>query len=196
MRDLSTVCVFAGSSPGRRPEYADAARHLGRHLAGAGVALVYGGARGGLMGAVADAALAAGGAVTGVIPRHLVDHEVAHLGLTELKLVGSMHERKALMAELADGFVSLPGGFGTLEETFETLTWTQLGLHTKPTGLLDVAGYFDPLNAFLDRAVEEGFLRPGHRAQVLTDDDPKRLLSRMAALELAPVAKWIDRTDR
>ncbi len=173
--------MFSGSSPGARPEYAEAAHRLGEEIVGRGMGLVYGGASVGLMGAVADAALAAGGEVIGVIPRSLVDREVAHLDLKDLRVTGSMHERKALMAELADGFVALPGGLGTLEELAEVLTWSQLGLHRKPCGLLDVAGFWAPLLAFLDHAVDEGFVRAEHRTQVLVDDDPGGLLDALAA---------------
>lgn len=156
--------------------------------------VVYGGGHVGLMGAVADAALAAGGSVVGVIPQHMVDREVAHLGLTELRVVRSMHERKAMMAELSDGFLALPGGLGTLEELFEVWTWGQLGLHRKPYGLLDVAGFFQPLLAFLDHQVAERFVRPEHRAMLVVETDPGRLVQRMAAHPPAPLAKWIDRS--
>lgn len=176
---MHTVCVFSGSSPGSRPEYLSAARALGREIALRGIRLVYGGASVGLMAAVADAALAAGAEVVGIIPRHLADKEVAHRRLTELRITSSMHERKALMAELSDGFVALPGGFGTLEEFTEILTWSQLGLHSLPSGLLDVAGYYRPLLAFLDHAVEEHFVRPEHRELLLVDTAPDRLLDAM-----------------
>jgi uncharacterized protein (TIGR00730 family) len=176
---VTRICVFCGSSPGVRPSYARAARDLGGLLARRGIGLVYGGGSEGLMGAVADAALAAGGEVIGVIPRSLVDRELAHARLTQLHVVRSMHERKALMAELSDAFVTLPGGFGTLDETCEMLTWTQLGIQSKPCGILDVEGYFAPLFAFLDSAVEEGFLRPENRALVVEDTEPERLLSRL-----------------
>src|SRR5690242_19117334 len=156
---MKRVCVFAGSSAGVRPEYVSAAADFGTVLAGRGIELVYGGARVGLMGAVAGAVLAGGGRVTGVIPKALVEKEVAHGGLTELRVVTSMHQRKALMADLADAFIALPGGWGTLDEMFEILTWAQLGLHRKPCGLLNVFGYFDRLLAFLDHTMEEGFVR-------------------------------------
>jgi uncharacterized protein (TIGR00730 family) len=190
---LKRICVFAGSSPGSRDEYRAAARELGQTLARREMGLIYGGARVGLMGALADAALAARGHVTGIIPELLVAKEIAHDGLSELRVVRSMHERKAMMAELADGFVALPGGWGTLEEFFEILTWAQLGLHQKPFGLLNVLGYFDPLLAFISHAVDEGFLRREHAAMVSVSGSPDALLDMLAAYH-APVApKWIDR---
>lgn len=194
MPDLRRVCVFSGSSSGARPDYENTAVALGRLLADRGIGVVYGGAAVGLMGSVADAALAAGGEVVGVIPEALVAKEIAHPGLTELRVVGSMHERKAAMADLADAFVALPGGLGTLEETFEMLTWTQLGLHGSPVGLLDVCGFFTDLGRFLDHAVAEGFLRPPHRDLALVDEDPARLLDRLAQFEAPTVPKWIDRS--
>ena len=175
--------------------YAEAARALGETLAERGLGLVYGGGNVGLMGVVADAALAAGAEVIGVIPRALVAREVAHQGLTELRVVGSMHERKALMSELADGFIALPGGIGTLEEWFETWTWAQLGLHTKPFGLLDVAGYYGQLLGFLDHVVAERFVHPDHRSMVLVDTDPGHLLDRMRAYIPPVVDKWIERKE-
>ena len=190
---LRRVCVFCGSSEGTRPDYLDAATALGETLAGRGIGLVYGGAHVGLMGRVADACRAAGGAVTGVIPERLVDAEVAHTGLDDLRVVGSMHERKALMADLSDGFVALPGGFGTFEEFCEVVTWSQLGLHPvpKPCGLLDVAGFYAPLVALFDRGVDEGFIRPVHRGLVLSGDDPGALLDDLAAWTPPPVTrKW------
>ena len=194
MSGLRSVCVFSGSSPGARPSYTETATALGREVATRGMRLVYGGASVGLMGAVADAALAAGGEVVGVIPQHLVDREVAHDGLTELRVTGSMHERKALMADLADGFVALPGGLGTLEELAEVLTWSQLGLQSKPCGLLDVEGFFDPLLAFLDHTVAERFVSTEHRALVLAADRPDALLDLLAGWRPgAPGAKWLDR---
>lgn len=176
---LGSVCVFCGAKPGADPAYMADAIALGRALAGRGIRLVYGGAHVGVMGAVADAALGAGGEAVGVIPRHMVDNEVAHEGLTRLHVVASMHERKALMAELADGFVAMPGGLGTLEELAEILTWSQLGLHTKPVGILDPRGYFDHLLRFLDHAVDEQFVLPEHRALLLNDQDPAALLEAM-----------------
>jgi uncharacterized protein (TIGR00730 family) len=177
---LNRVCVFCGSSPGARPEYGTAARQLGATLARRGVGLVYGGASVGIMGTLANAVLAHGGEVVGVIPRALVEREVAHAGLTRQHVVDSMHERKATMAELADAFVALPGGLGTMEELFEIWTWGLLGLHGKAFGLLDVAGYYAPLTRFLDHGVAEGFIREAHRAMVLVDTDPERLLDRLA----------------
>ena len=193
--DLRRLCVFCGSSLGATPAYADAARALAGELAGRAIGLVYGGAHVGLMGVVADACRAAGVEVTGVIPAALVEAEVAHTGLDDLRVVGSMHERKALMAELADGFVALPGGFGTLEEFCEVLTWSQLGLHAspKPCGLLDVAGFFTPLLALFDGAVEQGFIRAEHRGLVLGATEPGRLLDALAAWEPPPpTRKWVD----
>jgi len=190
------ICVYCGSSPGARPEYLEAAEELGRLLAERGIGLVYGGANVGLMGAVADACRDAGGAVTGVIPWALRDREIAHVGLDDLRFVGSMHERKALMADLADGFVALPGGVGTLEELVEVMTWTQLGLHRKPCGVLDVCGYYGHLLAFLDHAVDERFLRPEHRGLLVCEEEPEALLDAFAAWQAPTVAKWMDRSTR
>lgn len=173
------VCVFCGSREGDRPLYRDAAAELGTLIARAGHGVVYGGGNIGLMGIIADAALAAGGEVIGVIPRHLLDREVAHGDLSTLHVVGSMHERKALMAELADVFVAAPGGFGTLDELCEILTWAQLGLHRKPCGLLNTAGYFDPLLAMFDHAVREGFLSAAHRQLMPSEQHAQRLLDRL-----------------
>lgn len=178
---MQRICVYCGSSIGARPAYRDAAERLGRALARRGLGVVYGGGNVGLMGVVADAALAAGGEVIGVIPEALMAWEVGHLGLTRLHVVGSMHERKALMAELADGFIALPGGIGTLEELFEMWTWGQLGYHRKPLALLDVAGYFSQLEGFIDHMVAEGFLKAAHRAFILNDADPERLLDRFSS---------------
>lgn len=189
---MTRVCVFAGSSPGSRPEYRTAAEGLGRELAARNIDLVYGGARLGLMGAVADAVLAAGGNVTGVIPGALAEKEVAHSGLSDLRVVSSMHERKALMAELADGFVALPGGWGTLDEFFEILTWAQLGIHRKPCGLLNVAGYFDGLLAFLEHSHVEGFVRREYQSMITVAESPGALLERLAAYRPPLVEKWID----
>ena len=177
---LKRVCVFCGSSDGARPAYRAAAERLGEAIAASRVALVYGGSNIGLMQAVADAVLGAAGQAIGVIPEHLVAREIAHPGLTELHVVRTMHERKALMADLADAFVVLPGGLGTLEEFLEVITWSQLGLHAKPAGLLNVAGYWDALLHLLDHGVREGFVRPGQRERLLVDDDPARLLARIA----------------
>jgi uncharacterized protein (TIGR00730 family) len=188
---MKRLCVFCGSSSGSRPEYLAAAREMGRILGEEGIGLVYGGASVGLMGAVADAVLAGGGTVTGVIPRHLVSKEIAHAGLTELRVVGSMHERKALMAELSDGFVALPGGFGTFEELCEVLTWSQLGLHQKPIGILNVAGYYDPLLALFDQGVRERFVREQHRQLVLSAGDPRQLLQLLRSYRPVAQPKWI-----
>jgi uncharacterized protein (TIGR00730 family) len=177
---LRSICVFCGASTGHDPRYAAAAADVGERLARRGIQLVYGGSRLGLMGTVADAALAAGGRVVGVIPRGLVDRELAHPGVTELRIVDTLHERKGVMAELSDGFIALPGGLGTLEELAEVLSWAQLDLHVKPVGLLDVAGYFGRLEAFLDHAVTEGFIAERHRRLLLVEDDLDRLLASFA----------------
>jgi len=176
---MPAVCVFCGSAFGRRQAYKDAAVEVGRLLAESGFTLVYGGGNVGLMGVVADACLAAGGQVVGVIPQSMVERELAHRGLTELHIVGSMHERKALMAERADAFLALPGGFGTFDELFEILTWRQIRIHQKPVGLLNVAGYFDPLLALADHAVEEGFLRATDRPNLMAETDAAVLLNRL-----------------
>jgi uncharacterized protein (TIGR00730 family) len=189
---MERVCVFCGSSPGRDPAYVDAARRMGRALAARGLGLVYGGGSVGLMGALADAALEAGGEVVGVIPRALQRRELAHGGLTRLHVVRSMHERKAKMAELAGGFVALPGGLGTLEELAEVLTWAQLGLHALPCGVLDVGGYYRPLVSFFDAAAAEGFVRPEHRRLVLVATEPDALLDAMARWRPPPIERWID----
>jgi len=180
MTTLRRVCVFCGSSTGTDPVYAEAARAMGAALAAGGVELVYGGGAVGLMGILADAVMAAGGRVTGVIPVGLFSREVRHDAVTELHEVASMHERKALMYELSDAFVALPGGLGTLDELFETLTWAQLGLHSKPVGLLDVDGYYDPLLAFLRHATDAGFVKERHLTMLLSDASPDALLSRLA----------------
>jgi uncharacterized protein (TIGR00730 family) len=191
------LCVFCGSRPGTRPVYAETARRLGAALAGRGLGLVYGGGAVGLMGVVADAALAAGGEVVGVIPRKLSSKEIAHGGLTELHVVGTMHERKALMADRADGFIALPGGYGTCDELFEIVTWAQLGLHSKPIGLLNVAGYFDPLLAWCDHMVGEGFLKPEYRALLLVAGTVEGMLERVLSFR-PPAApeRWIGPGDR
>jgi len=188
---VNSLCVFCGSQPGASPAYAEAATRVGRALAGRGWTMVYGGGRVGLMGILADAALAAGGKVIGVIPAALAQREVAHQRVTGLEVVGSMHERKARMAELADGFLALPGGIGTLEEWFEAWTWSQLGIHPKPCGLLNVAGYYDPLLAFLDSMTDERFLSSGHRAMAIVDDEVEPLLDRLAAYQPPAVPRWI-----
>jgi uncharacterized protein (TIGR00730 family) len=189
---MRRVCVYAGSNPGTHPAYAEAARALATELAGRGIGLVYGGGKVGLMGVIADTALAAGGEAIGVMPQALIDREIGHAGLTELKVVGSMHERKALMAELADAFVALPGGIGTLEELIEVYTWSQLGIHDKACGVLNVRGYYDGLATFLDHAVSEGFLRPQHRAVLSVAEDPATLLDALAAYEPPRVGKWLE----
>lgn len=188
-----SVCVFCGSSPGSRPVYAEAARRVGAALAAADLGLVYGGGRVGLMGCVADAALAAGGRVLGVIPEPLAIKELAHGGVTELLVVPGMHERKALMALHADAFLTLPGGIGTFEEFFEIWTWAALGLHRKPIGLLNVDGYFDPLLQLLDHAIDAQFLRPQHRRLLVVSDDPERLVQALPDYVPPPPGPlWID----
>ena len=189
MPALRSICVFCGASSGGDPRYAAAAAAVGERLAERGIQVVYGGGRRGLMGTLADAALAAGGRVVGVIPRGLVDRELAHPEVSELRIVDTLHERKAQMADLADGFIALPGGLGTLEELAEVLSWAQLDLHDKPVGLLDVGGYFEALEAFLDHAVAEGFVAERHRRLLLRDDDLDRLLDRFAAWE-APAGRF------
>jgi hypothetical protein len=193
---MKAVCVFCGSSPGRQPGFVEAAAALGRTIARRGSTLVYGGAQVGLMGVVANAAMDEGGEVHGVITRALESKEITHRGLTHLDVVDTMHERKAAMADRAEGFVMLPGGFGTLDEFFEAVTWTQLGVHDKPCGILDVAGYFSPLRALLDNATGQGFVRAEHRNLVMFDPDPGALLDRMEVWEPVVIDKWIDRDDR
>ncbi len=193
---LDRLCVFCGSSPGHNPAYVAAAAQLGKLLAELGIGVVYGGASIGLMGALADAAQAAGGEVIGVIPRALVEWEVAHTGLADLRVVGSMHERKALMAELSDGFIALPGGIGTLEELFEVWTWAQLGSHGKPCALLNVLGFYDRLLAFLDSVVGEGFLRPPHRTMLLVGETCEGLLEKMESYRAPAKTKWVSREER
>jgi uncharacterized protein (TIGR00730 family) len=192
---LQRICVFCGSRPGERPEYLEAGRALGSELARRGLGLVYGGAKVGVMGAVAATALEGGAEVIGVIPKALMRKEVAHDGLSDLRIVGSMHERKQQMADLADGFVALPGGLGTLEELFETLTWGQLGMHGKPCGLLNAGGYFGRLLEFLDHAVAEGFVPEAHRAMILVGSSPARLLDGMDAYRPPRVQKWLEREE-
>jgi uncharacterized protein (TIGR00730 family) len=188
---IARICVYCGSNTGANPAYATAARHLGTLLGERGMGLVYGGGKVGLMGLVADAALAAGAEVIGVIPEALRAREVGHTGLTELRVVGTMHERKAVMEDLSDGFVALPGGLGTLDELFEILTWAQLGMHRKPCGLLDVEGFFAPLIAWLDHATAEGFIRPQHRAVIAVDTDAARLLDQFADYQAPALGKWV-----
>ena len=186
------VCVYAGSNPGSNPAYAEATTALGNELAARGIGVVYGGGKVGLMGVIADAVLAAGGEAIGVMPQALIDREIGHTGLTELQVVDSMHERKALMAELADAFIALPGGIGTLEELIEVYTWSQLGIHDKACGVLNVRGYYDGLATFLDHAVSEGFLRAQHRAVLSISADPADLLDALAAYEPPRVSKWLE----
>ena len=191
MPTLGRLCVFCGASPGHDPRYLALARSVGAGLAARGIGLVYGGGRVGLMGAVADGALAGNGEVIGVIPRRLVDRELAHRGLSSLHIVESLHERKAAMAELSDGFIALPGGLGTLEELSEVASWAQLDLHAKPIGLLGPGGYWDPLMAWFDRAVSEGFIAPEQRALVAVDPDLETLLARFTAW-VPPASRWSD----
>ena len=192
---MKSLCVFCGSRSGTEPAHAEAAGALGRALAAEGITLVYGGGRVGLMGVVADAALGEGGEVVGVIPRALLEREIAHSGLPDLRVVGSMHERKALMSELSEGFIALPGGTGTLEEFFEVLTWAQLGEHRKPCGLLNAGRYYDPLLAVFDHMVQQGFLSEEHRAMVLVETGPEALLEAFAGYVPPSVVKWIDRAE-
>lgn len=189
---MKSICVYCGSSPGARPEYAHAAEALATELAGRGIAIIYGGSSKGIMGRLADAALAAGGRVVGVLPRSLIEKEVGHDGLHELHIVSSMHERKALMSELADGFIALPGGFGTLEEIIETITWAQLGFHAKPCGLLNVSGYFDALQQFIAHAVDEEFIRRQHHDILQVANTAAELLEKFAAYRAPVIEKWRD----
>lgn len=190
------LCVFCGSSAGQDPVYLETARSLGRALARNGIELVYGGASVGLMGAVADSVLAEGGRVIGVMPQSLVDKEIAHTALSDLRVVGSMHERKALMAELSDGFIALPGGLGTFEELFEVWTWAQLGYHGKPCALLNAAGFYDKLTDFLDDVVDRGFVKPVHRAMLIVNDEPAALIDAIRRYEPPKVVKWIKADER
>ena len=193
---MRRICVFCGSSPGGRSEYRKAAEELGMYLACKKIGIVYGGGNIGLMGAMADAALASGGEVIGVIPEHLMAREVGHKGLTKMHVVKSMHERKALMSDLADGFLALPGGFGTFEEFCEVLTWSQLGLHQKPCGLLNVNGYYRPLLDMFNHAVEERFLKPENRRIVIADNGIPGIIEAMSSWRPVPVEKWLDRDTR
>jgi len=193
---MRRICVFAGSSAGINPAYRTAAAALGQTLGERGLGLVYGGAKVGLMGIVADAVLAAGQEVVGVIPHPLVSKEVAHDRLTELRVVASMHERKAVMSDLSDGFIALPGGWGTLDELFEILTWAQLGIHGKPCGVLNVHGYFNPLLSFLEHAVAEGFVKPENRRLILLAETPRQLLDLMASYTPHHTTKWINPGER
>lgn len=192
---MKSLCVFCGSRFGKRAEYRAAAVAMGRAIAASGMHLVYGGGHVGLMGAAADAATEAGGQVTGVIPRHLWDLEVGHGGIDDLRIVDTMHERKAMMAELSDGFVVLPGGIGTMEEFFEVWTWGQLGIHAKPYGLLNIDGYFDPLIRFLDHMVAEEFLNAEHRQPVVIESDPERMLAALRERHVPAFPKQIDRDE-
>jgi uncharacterized protein (TIGR00730 family) len=188
---MKRICIFCGSSTGTQPAYREAAEAMGALLAQRRIGLVYGGGHVGLMGVIADAVLAGGGEAIGVIPQALADREIAHAGLTELHVVDSMHSRKALMADLSDAFIAMPGGVGTFEEFFEAVTWTQLGVHRKPCGLLNAGAFYTPLVAFIDQAVTEGFIRPTHRATIIVDDDPARLLDTLGNVKLPDVPKWI-----
>jgi hypothetical protein len=192
---MKSICVYCGSSPGRQESYAVAARALARALVDRNLRLVYGGACVGIMGMVADAVLEFGGEAVGVIPESLVRREVAHANLTELHITHSMHERKNLMAELADGFIALPGGIGTLEEIFEIWTWAQLGLHGKPCGLLNVEGYYDALTAFLDHTVAERFVKETHRDMLIVEQDPDVMLNRFAEYRPVAVTKWVGKDE-
>jgi len=193
---MKRICVFCGSSQGNRPEYRAAAEEMAAELVRRNIGLVYGGGNVGLMGIIADAVLKAGGEAQGVIPEHLMAREVGHKGLTKLHVVGSMHERKALMADLSDAFVALPGGFGTLEEFCEVVTWTQLGLHAKPCGILNVLGFYSPLLRMLDHAVEERFLKPENRALVLAGESATDLLQTLEEWRPIHVEKWLSRETR
>lgn len=195
-RNLSSVGVFCGSNPGVDRRFCEAAESLGRLLACRAIRLIYGGGRVGLMGVLAEAALAEGGEVHGVITRALEEKEVAHLGLTTLQVVATMHERKAVMADRSDAFVMLPGGFGTLDEFFDVVTWTQLGIHSKPCGILNVGGFFDPLLELFEAATRERFLRPEHRDMVVVESDPLAMIERLGSWTPVSVAKWLDLDQR
>lgn len=195
-RPITRLCVFCGTNAGSRLEYGAAARELGALLAAEGIELVYGGASVGIMGELADAVQEGGGHVTGIIPQQLIQKEAAHRGIPDLIVVASMHQRKSQMADLSDGFIALPGGIGTLEGFFEILTWGQLGIHAKPCGLLNIAGYFDALIGFLDHAVQEGFLTPAHRETIMVETEPRALLKRMRAYQAPTGAPLMGRTNR
>ncbi len=188
---MKRICVFCGSSTGTLPIYRETALTVGRLLAERGIAVVYGGGHVGLMGAVADGALEAGGKVTGIIPRSLMERELGHDGLTDLHVVGTMHERKAMMAEMSDAFIALPGGFGTYEEFFEVVTWSQLGVHRKPCGLLNLNGFYDALLALCDHATSQGFIRTVDRSLVIADADPKRLIETITSTVVPESTKWL-----
>ncbi|MFW5500066.1 MULTISPECIES: TIGR00730 family Rossman fold protein [unclassified Maridesulfovibrio] len=192
---MKSICIFLGANPGNDPKYAQAARNMGRELAQRGLTTVYGGSRTGLMGILAESTLEAGGKVIGVIPESLYKIEIAHTDLTELHVADSMHERKALMAELSDGFIAMPGGIGTMDEIFEIFTWAQLGFHSKPCGLLNVDGYYDKLLSFLDGVVEEGFLKDMHREKLLTAETPDLLIESFATYEPPSGSKWVEKVD-
>jgi uncharacterized protein (TIGR00730 family) len=192
---MKRICVFCGSNHGVRPAYAQAAEALARHLVKLGIGIVYGGGNIGLMGVLADTALAAGGEVTGVIPQALFAKEVGHAGVADMRIVGSMHERKALMAELSDGFIALPGGWGTFDEFCEILTWAQLGLHRKPCGILNVEGYYDPLLKMFDHCVAEGFLKPEYRPLVIAASDPEELIAKMRGYQPPSLNQWIEESQ-
>ncbi len=190
---MNTICIFCGSNTGKGETYADATRAMVRAIAAAGIGIVYGGGNIGLMGLVAEAALAAGARITGVTPRRLLERELVHTGLSALHVVDSMHARKVMMAELSDAFIALPGGMGTLDELFEMVTLVQLGEQRKPCGLLNVAGYFDRLRGFLDHAVEERFVNPAHRDMIVIDEDPAGMIARLRGWTLPQTSKWLDR---
>ncbi|MGO4674757.1 TIGR00730 family Rossman fold protein [Bosea sp. 2YAB26] len=192
---MKSVCIFCGSNPGNDEVYVAGARAMGAEIARRGLTLVYGGGAVGLMGTVANAALAAGGEVHGIIPRALREKEIGHNGLTRLEVVDTMHTRKARMAELSDGFIAMPGGIGTFEEIFEIWTWGQLGIHTKPLGFLNIGGFYDPLATFLDNTVEAGFLKQNHRAMAMTDTEPATLLERMDQYVPSATFKWVEKEE-
>ena len=192
---MKHLCVFCGSNKGTRQIYADTARALGTEMARRGIGLVYGGGNVGLMGVIADAILDGDGEAIGIMPAHLVAKEIEHKRLTDLRVVNSMHERKAMMADLADGFIAMPGGFGTYDEFCEVVTWAQLGLHQKPCAILNLDGFYDPLLAMFDHATAEGFIRPTHRAMLIVADDPATLLDQMEQYRAPVLEKWITRSD-
>lgn len=196
LRAIKKLCVFCGSSTGNRPVYREAAARLGNHLATSGIALVYGGGRVGLMGVLADSVLAAGGEAIGVMPRALAEKEIAHATLTRLHIVESMHERKAMMADLADAFVLLPGGFGSWEEFCEVLTWLQLGIHRKPCGILNIKGYYDALLALSAHGVAEGFIAPAHKEMVVVQNTVDQLISELITTPLPTESKWVSNRER
>lgn len=192
---MKRICVYCGSSEGNDPGFKAAARALGRAMLEKDIGLVYGGAQIGIMGEIADTVINGGGEVIGIMPKSLADREIYHTGLTELKIVNSMHERKAMMADLSDGFIALPGGLGTIEEIFEVLTWAQLGFHRKPCALLNALGYYDHLSAFLNHTVDQGFVNKASRSMIITEADPIRLIQRFETYEAPVVNKWIDRDN-